>query len=103
MTPLSLSRVADIAILHLAPHDHLECKTQVVAIEAIDPTLVWVVKTASFRRTSAFTGWLVVYLPDAPVAAHPGGECVQGFYCIDYVTEAAAFKAAKTLMGEAVS
>lgn len=103
MTPLSLSRVAEIALMHLAPHDHLECKTQVVAIEAIHPSSVWVVKTTAFRRTSAFTGWLVVYLPTEILAAHPGGECVQGYYCIDYVTEGAAFKAAKTLMGEAVS
>jgi hypothetical protein len=85
--------------MHLAPHDHLECKTQVAAIEVIAPT-VWVVKTTSFRRTSAFTGWLTIFLPDAPVETHPGGECVQGFYCIDYVTQGAAFRAARTLAGQ---
>lgn len=103
MFPLSLSRVAEIALGHLAPHDHLECKTQVAAIETIRPESVWVVKTTSFRRTSAFTGWLVIFLPTEILAAHPGGECVQGFYCIDYVTEAAAMKAAKTLAGEVVA
>jgi hypothetical protein len=100
---LSLSRITAIALQHLASHDHLECTTQVAAIEVVHPSSVWVVKTTSFRRTSSFTGWLVVYLPTEILAAHPGGECVQGYYCIDYVTEAAAFHAAKTLMGEAVS
>ena len=103
MLPLSLSRVARVALTHFANHDHLECSTQVAAIEVIHPESVWVVKSTSFRTSSQYTGWLVIYLPDAPVAAHPGGECVQGFYCIDYVTEAAAFKAAKTLAGEVVS
>lgn len=99
MTPLSLSRVAAIALQHLGPHDHLECLTQVAAIETISET-VWVVKTTAFRRTSVSTGWLTIFLPDAPVETHPGGECVQGFYCIDYVTEVAAFKAAKALAGQ---
>ena len=96
MTAVSLSRVVTISLAHLSKDDHATAITQIVAIEACAPD-VWVVKTATFRHTLANTGWLVVFLPASPVETHPGGECVQGFYCIDYATEGAAFKAAKTL------
>jgi hypothetical protein len=96
MTPLPLSRVVQIALAHAANHDHATALTQVVGIETVTPT-VWVVKTKTFRHTMANTGWLLIHLPDALAETHPGGECISGFYCIDFVTENGAFTGAKKL------
>jgi hypothetical protein len=99
MTSTALHRVASASLEYLAPYDHEAALTSIAAIETVSPE-VWVVKTVTFRNTMGSTGWLVLFRPLQPLAAHPGGVNVKGFFCIDYVTEAAAFSAARTLAGQ---
>lgn len=101
MSALSLVRVARAALAHTCREDHLTALTQVVGIETVAPN-VWVAKTKTYRHTMASTGWLVLHLPETLPETHPGGENVDGIFCIDYVTENAAFRAAKMLAGEVV-